>query len=104
MRPEETPPTCRSATPARAWGESPGNGAETKRPLEQMPMRHAKLSRMPGGTGETAVLHVERANSADEDSTRSAGSPISRMPHDRRRVTANTPAHRKLAYPRLLKA
>jgi hypothetical protein len=42
-----------------------------------MPMRHAKLLRMLGGSGETAVLHVERANSADEDSTQSAGSPIS---------------------------
>ena len=38
------------------------------------------MSRMLGGNGETAVLHVERANSADEDSTQSAGSPISRMP------------------------
>jgi len=44
-------------------------------------MRHAKLSKMLGGNGETAVLHVERANSADEDSTQSAGSPISQMPH-----------------------
>lgn len=60
---EETPPTRRIAAPARAQGESLGNGAETKRPPKQVPMRHAKLSRMLGGNDETAVLQVERANS-----------------------------------------
>ena len=58
---EETPPTRRIALPAKGEGESLGNGAETTRPLGLGHDACAMLSVL-GGSGETAVLQVERAN------------------------------------------
>ena len=57
---EETPPTRRIAPLGE--GESLGNGAETTRPPGLGYDARAVLSVL-GGSGETAVLQVERANS-----------------------------------------
>jgi len=57
---EETPPTCRIAPFGE--GESLGNGAETTRP-PGLGDEARVVSSVLGGSGETAVLHVERANS-----------------------------------------
>ena len=59
---EETPPTCRIAAPLREQGESLGYGAETKRP-PGLGDDTFVMSSVPVGSGETAVLQVERANS-----------------------------------------
>ena len=57
---EETPPTRRIAPFGE--GESLGYGAETTRPLGLGDEARA-VSSVPGGSVETAVLQVERANS-----------------------------------------
>jgi hypothetical protein len=57
---EETPPTCRIAPFGE--GESLGNGAETTRP-PGLGDEACVMSSVLGGSGETAVLQVERANS-----------------------------------------
>ena len=60
---EETPPTRRIALPLVAGeGESLGYGAETKRP-PGLGDETRVMSSALGGSVETAVLQVERANS-----------------------------------------
>ena len=65
--PEETPPTSRLAVPL-GQAEKLGYGAETKRQVGYGYDTFVMSSR-PARNGETAALHVERANSADEVST-----------------------------------
>jgi hypothetical protein len=59
---EETPPTCRIAPPFMR-GKARALATEQKRNVQlDLAMRHAKVSSVRVGSGETAVLQVERAN------------------------------------------
>ena len=59
---EETPPTCRIAIPFRGVRREPWLRSRNETSIWRVKMRHAKLPNMPCGSGETAVLQVERAN------------------------------------------
>ena len=60
---EETPPTRRIAIPFRGVRREPWQRSRNDTSIWRVKMRHAKLPIMPSGSGETAVLQVERANS-----------------------------------------
>jgi hypothetical protein len=58
---EETPPTRRIAVPS--GDKARALATEQKRHVQlDLAMRHAKVSSVRVGSGETAVLQVERAN------------------------------------------
>ena len=52
-------PPRRAATSAKTWGESPGSGAETKRPFGKKTMKRAKSLRMSVETVKRPTCRVK---------------------------------------------